>query len=60
MSVPKRKKSKRRTRTRAAQAQKLPPKQLRPCPRCSAATLPHRICPTCGYYRGREVVKKEE
>jgi large subunit ribosomal protein L32 len=59
MSVPKRKKSKRRTRQRAAQAQKLAPRGLRPCPRCTQNAPPHRVCPNCGYYRNREVVAKE-
>ncbi len=27
------------------------------CPRCSSAKLPHRVCDTCGYYKG---VKKLE
>ena len=30
------------------------------CPRCHAAKLPHRVCPSCGYYNGREVVSTEE
>jgi large subunit ribosomal protein L32 len=59
MAVPKRKHSKRRTRTRAAQAMRLDPKAIRPCPRCGQSSPPHRICPTCGHYRGREVVAME-
>ena len=26
------------------------------CPRCRNAKLAHAACPTCGYYRGRQVV----
>ena len=28
------------------------------CPNCGSATLPHRICAVCGFYKGVEVVKK--
>ena len=30
------------------------------CTHCQAMTLPHRACRSCGYYRGREVVKHSE
>lgn len=33
---------------------------LAECPQCHNAKLPHRVCPTCGYYNGREVVSAEE
>lgn len=26
------------------------------CPNCGELKLPHHICPSCGYYDGREVV----
>jgi len=26
------------------------------CPQCSQSKIPHRACPSCGYYRGRPVV----
>ncbi|MDQ7857304.1 MAG: 50S ribosomal protein L32 [Armatimonadota bacterium] len=29
------------------------------CPQCKARILPHRVCPSCGYYGGREVVAVE-
>ncbi len=25
------------------------------CPQCHEPKLPHRVCPSCGYYKGREV-----
>ncbi|HPP80061.1 MAG TPA: 50S ribosomal protein L32 [Deltaproteobacteria bacterium] len=29
------------------------------CPNCNEPKAPHRVCPSCGYYKGREVVKTE-
>lgn len=26
------------------------------CPQCRSAKLPHRACPSCGFYKGRQVV----
>ena len=33
-----------------------------PCPQCGAPKEPHRVCPECGHYRGRQIfeVEKEE
>ena len=30
---------------------------LVPCPQCHSLRLPHHVCPTCGSYGGREVIK---
>lgn len=30
------------------------------CPRCKSPNLPHRVCPTCGFYKGQDVLKLEE
>jgi large subunit ribosomal protein L32 len=30
------------------------------CPECHQPTLPHRACPHCGKYKGREVIEVEE
>lgn len=53
--LPKRKVSKgRRDRRRAHDAIGLP--NLSTCPSCGSKTMPHRACPNCGTYRGRQVV----
>ena len=59
MAVPMRKLSKRRTRMRASH-HAMTPRNLRECDRCGHPGMPHRVCGKCGYYRGREVVDKEE
>lgn len=39
---------------------KLPPVTLVECPKCHSPMRPHRVCPTCGTYAGREVIPVEE
>ncbi len=29
------------------------------CPQCHNRMVPHRVCPTCGYYAGRLVIERE-
>jgi large subunit ribosomal protein L32 len=55
MAVPKQKQSHARTAQRRAQ-HKVPAPAYNACPHCHSPRLPHRVCPNCGYYKGREVV----
>jgi large subunit ribosomal protein L32 len=57
MAVPKRRTSSARRDKRRAQ-HKAGEAPLRRCPRCHSPRLPHRVCPTCGTYAGREVVEQ--
>lgn len=60
MAVPKRKPSKSRIRMRkAAWASKIPQATTQACPECGAPRQPHRVCPSCGKYNGRQVVVQE-
>lgn len=53
---PKRKLSSgRRNRRRAHDA--LKPRSLVACPNCNEMMLPHRVCPACGHYQGREIIE---
>ncbi|NQU41364.1 MAG: 50S ribosomal protein L32 [Lentisphaerae bacterium] len=55
MAVPKRKSSKSKIRMRKA-SHKTTVNASQPCPECGASQQPHRACPSCGYYRGRQVI----
>ena len=55
MAVPKRKWSKKRSRTHRANW-KISPTNLVRCPKCHALKAPHRVCKACGSYDGRDVV----
>ncbi len=57
--VPKRKHSKARRDKRRSNVWKLEAPALSRCEKCGAFKLIHRVCGSCGYYKGREVVKKE-
>ncbi len=54
MPNPKRRHSKTRTAKRRTH-DALSPVQLGACPQCKEAKRPHQVCPTCGFYRGRQV-----
>jgi large subunit ribosomal protein L32 len=59
MAVPKRRTSKSRKGTRRSHHHKTPV-QVQYCPKCNEPVLPHRLCPNCGSYQGREVVNMDE
>ena len=56
MPNPKRRHSKRRTSNRRAHDHLVAPARIN-CPNCKESKSPHRACPHCGYYKGREVVE---
>jgi len=56
MAVPKKKVSKQRKRKRRTHY-KAAEVSTQSCPRCGDPKLPHRVCPTCGYYRNEAVVE---
>lgn len=59
MAVPKKRQSSaRRDKRRAHDAVAAP--RLNECPQCHSPRLPHRVCPTCGTYAGREVVTDDD
>jgi large subunit ribosomal protein L32 len=59
MPNPKRRHSRaRRDKRRAHDALSRP--SLSNCPNCHEAKLPHRVCPHCGQYKGREVIEVGE
>ncbi len=35
----------------------LKPTKFTKCAKCGVAVLPHHMCPTCGVYSGKEVLK---
>ena len=59
MAVPKRKHSSARRDKRRSNVWKLSAPTLARCSKCGDYKLSHRVCPTCGYYKDREVIKVE-
>ncbi len=60
MAVPKRKKSRARTRHRKAQWLRIEAPPRANCSHCGSPIRPHTVCEVCGYYAGRQVVSVEE
>lgn len=59
MAQPKRRTTSSKRDMRRANHDKVTPPNLGVCPNCSAAILPHRVCPSCGHYKGRQIVGEE-
>lgn len=59
MGIQKHRRSRKSGATRRAHW-KARPVTLVQCPQCHQSMRPHRVCANCGYYSGREVIKKEE
>ncbi len=59
MALPKRRHShQRKNKRRSHHALKV--EGLSTCPQCKEPKFPHRICTSCGYYDGRQVIKGTE
>lgn len=56
MATPKYKTSRSKAASRKAANMKLATPTLTKCPTCGNMILPHRVCPKCGSYRGKQVI----
>lgn len=59
MAVPKRRVSKARRDKRRSNVWKMDAPALEKCSHCGELKRSHRLCSECGYYNGRQVVKKD-
>lgn len=59
MAVPKNKVSKSRRDKRRANWKLVIPGMVK-CPQCQEFMMPHRVCGSCGFYKGKQVVAKKE
>jgi len=60
VAVPKRKTTRAKRDQRRAQHDRVRAPNTIPCPNCDEMMLPHRICPSCGHYKGRQVIGTKE
>ncbi|MCH8145786.1 MAG: 50S ribosomal protein L32 [Gemmatimonadetes bacterium] len=59
MAVPKRRTSKSRKLKRRGH-DKAPVVAVQACSRCGDPRRPHRVCPSCGYYGGKQRIAVKE
>ena len=55
MAVPKRKKGRAKTNSRRS-SHTITAANVASCPQCNELRVPHRVCPSCGTYGGKEIV----
>lgn len=58
MANPKKRTSSRKRNTRRSH-HKLSSAHFIRCSNCQDLTMRHRVCPKCGYYKGRQIVETE-
>lgn len=58
-ALPKRRISRRRRGNRRSH-NAVKARQLIECPQCGSPALPHTVCPSCGTYKGAQVLEVEE
>lgn len=60
MAVPKKRLTKRRTNNRRKSPghQQVTIIQLAKCSNCGSGVMPHSVCPTCGFYKGKKILTK--
>lgn len=59
MAVPRNRTSNARKNSRRAHHAKTPKKTVK-CTNCGGSCISHKMCPRCGYYSGRLVVKAQK
>ncbi|HHE46665.1 MAG TPA: 50S ribosomal protein L32 [Bacteroidetes bacterium] len=59
MAVPKRSVSRSKRRMRRSHHRVVEP-SLMECPNCHQVKLTHSACPSCGFYKGRQVIRPRE
>ncbi|MBQ2713475.1 MAG: 50S ribosomal protein L32 [Clostridia bacterium] len=60
MAVPKGKVSKARKHKRNSANFKAAATTLVECPNCKEFKEPHKVCPKCGFYKGKQIVETEK
>lgn len=60
MAVPKRRTSTARKNKRRSSVWKMSAPTLVKCSNCGAYTVAHKVCSSCGYYNGKQVVVIDE
>ena len=59
MGVPKRRTSKSKKNMRRSAWRKMNAPAIAECPKCHELKEPHKVCPTCGFYKGKQVLAVE-
>ena len=55
MALPKRRQSKARSKKRRTHYKSFATSTTT-CANCTSTKMPHRVCPSCGYYKGKPVL----